>query len=68
MGEAGGLYAAVDDGNPAWEDVEEEDEVLAAIMARRDEVENGDVVKEVGKKVLKAYSGYAFVAGSKVKY
>jgi hypothetical protein len=68
MGEAGGLYALVDDGNPAWEDVEEEDEVLATVMARHDEAENGDVVKEVGEKVLKAYSSYTFVTGSKVKY
>lgn len=66
MGEAGGLFARVDDGNPAWEDVEEEDETLAAIMAQRDEAENGDMVENVGEEELRARERSLRAAGAVV--
>jgi hypothetical protein len=66
MGEAGGLFACVDDGNPAWEDVEEEDETLATIMTQRDEAENGEVVEAVGEEELRVRERNLRAAGALV--
>jgi hypothetical protein len=41
LGVGGGPSAAVEDGDSAWEDIEEKDEDLAAAMARKDEIDNG---------------------------
>jgi len=65
MGAGGELSAAVDDGDSTWEDVEEEDEDLAAAMARKDEI---DIVGEVEEMELKDRSNYAMTTGRKVSH
>ena len=47
MGAGWGLSAIVDDSNPTWEDVEEEDKDLAVAMACKDEIDNGEIIGEV---------------------
>jgi hypothetical protein len=64
----GGPSATTDDGDPTWEDVEEEDEDLAAVMARQDERDNGEIVREVEETALNAYTNYAVTAGCEVSY
>ena len=68
LGAGGGPSAAVEDGDSAWEDIEEEDEDLAAAMARKDEIDNGEIVGEVEEQALSAYSDYAVTTGRKVSY
>ena len=64
----GGPSAATDDGDPTWEDVEEEDKDLAASMTRHDEIDNGEIVGEVEETALNAYTNYAVMAGREVSY
>ena len=68
MGAGWGLSAVVDDSDPTWEDVEEEDEDLAAAMARKDEIDNGEIVGEVEETVLKDCTDYAVTTGRKVSH
>ena len=68
MGAGWGLSAVVDDSDPTWEDVEEEDEDLAAAMARKDEIDNGEIVGEVEEMVLKDCTDYAVTTGRKVSH
>jgi hypothetical protein len=68
LGTGGGPSAAVEDGNSAWEDIEEEDEDLAAAMARKDEIDNGEIVWEVEEQALNAYSNCAVTTSRKVSY
>jgi hypothetical protein len=66
MGEAGGFYAIYDDGNPAWEDMEEEDPILAELRSRQDDVTNGDVVgTAVDEDELIARSREVHAAGAR---
>ena len=67
LGVGRGPSAAVEDGDSAWEDIEE-DEDLAAAMARKDEIDNGEIVGEVKEQALSAYSDYAVITGRKVSY
>ena len=64
----GGLSAATDDGDPIWEDVEEEDEDLATVIARHDERDNGEIVRKVEEAALNTYTDYAVTAGCEVSY
>ena len=41
---------------------------MAAAMARKDEIDNGEIVGEVEEQVLNAYSDYAVTTGHKVNY
>jgi hypothetical protein len=59
MGAGGGSSADVDDGASTWENVEEEDEDMAAVIDRIDMVDNQEIVEDVGEKALEAYSIYA---------
>jgi hypothetical protein len=59
MGAGGEPSADVDDGASTWEDVEEEDEDMAAVMDRSDMADNQEIVEDVGEKALEAYSIYA---------
>jgi hypothetical protein len=68
VGPGGGPSAATDDNDPTWEDVEEEDEDLASAMARHDDIDNGEIVREVEETELKAYSEYAMTTGREVCY
>ena len=64
----GRLSATTDDSDPTWEDVEEEDEDLAAVMARHDIRDNGEIAGEVEETALNAYTDYAVTAGREVSY
>jgi hypothetical protein len=65
--EIGGLFAVDDDGNPAWEDVEYEEENAAQFedMWREEEKMNGETLKEmtddVGKKGQELQKSYVQV-------
>lgn len=65
MGEAGGFFATMDDGNPAWEDVEEEDPLLAEFRARQDDLDNGDIVEKIEDKELAARGNNVIMAQAK---
>jgi hypothetical protein len=68
VGPGEGLSATSDDSNPTWEDVEEEDEDLASAMARHDDIDNGEIVREVEETELNIYSDYAMTTGREVCY
>ena len=68
MGAGWGLSAIVNDSDPTWEDVEKEDEDLAAAIARKDKIDNGETVGEVEETVLKDRTVYAVTTGRKVSH
>ena len=56
-----GLYGEVDDGNPAWEDIEEDDMVTAEARWRANDIENGETIMETtdlpeGRSLAKAFA------------
>jgi hypothetical protein len=66
---AGGApSAAADDGESAWEDEEEEDEDLASAMARKDDIENGEIIGDVEEGELNDYTGYAVTRGREASH
>jgi hypothetical protein len=68
MGAGGAPSAAAEDGDSTWEDVEEEDEDMAAVMDRSDMVDNQEIVEDVGDNALEAYSNYAKKESRKVSH
>jgi hypothetical protein len=68
MGAGGVPSADVDDGASTWEDVEEEDEDMAAVMDRSDMVDNQEIVEDIEESALEDYSTYAKKENRKVSH
>ena len=68
VGAGGGPSAVIDDGASTWEDVEEEDEDMAAVMDRSDMVDNWEIVEDIEEKALEAYSDYKKKESGKVSH
>ena len=52
IGEGGGAFALWDDGNPAWETEDEDDDVIQQAMWRQDEKENNEQFTNVEKATI----------------
>jgi len=69
-GTEGGAYAREDDGNPAWEDVEDESDCEAIheqeTRWREDEAQNGDTIFTLSTATLQDGQG-CFQKGIKVR-
>jgi hypothetical protein len=56
-----GVYDEIDDGNPAWEDIEDEDIAAAEARWRANDIENGERIVERtdmpdGRSLTKAFA------------
>lgn len=62
----GGAYAQWEDGNPAWETVEEEDEAAQEELWRADEARNGEIAVDLSEEMLAEKGKERVIAANEV--
>jgi hypothetical protein len=68
IGAGGGLSATINDSTFTWEDVEEEDRDMAAVIDYSNIVDNQKIVEDIEENTLEAYFNYIKKESGKVNH